>query len=52
MEKKLTKKSNAFYFIKNLDDTSVEAKFLYFNLGYLQDMVQSIDFITNTYARK
>jgi phosphate/sulfate permease len=56
-QKKLEKeidelKSNVFYFIKNLDDTSVEAsKFYILILGYLQDMVQSIDFITaNTYA--
>ena len=53
-QKKLEKeidelKSNVFYFIKNLDDNSVEAsKFYILILGYLQDMVQSIDFITNT----
>jgi phosphate/sulfate permease len=42
-------KSNVFYFIKNLDETSVEAsKFYILILGYLQDMVQSIDFITNS----
>ena len=42
-------KSNVFYFIKNLDETSVEAsKFYVLILGYLQDMVQSIDFITNS----
>jgi len=41
-------KSNVFYFIKNLDDNSVEAsKFYILILGYLQDMVQSIDFITS-----
>lgn len=51
-QKKLEKeidelKSNVFYFIKNLDDNSVEAsKFYILILGYLQDMVQSIDFIT------
>ena len=40
-------KSNVFYLIKNLDDNSVEAsKFYILILGYLQDMVQSIDFIT------
>ena len=45
-------KSNVFYFIKNLDDNSVEAsKFYILILGYLQDMVQSIDFITtNSYS--
>jgi phosphate/sulfate permease len=52
-QKKLEKeidelKSNVFYFIKNLDDSSVEAsKFYILILGYLQDMVQSIDFITD-----
>ena len=56
-QKKLEKeidelKSNVFYFIKNLDDNSVEAsKFYVLILGYLQDMVQSIDFITaNSYS--
>ncbi len=56
-QKKLEKeidelKSNVFYFIRNLDDNSVEAsKFYILILGYLQDMVQSIDFITsNCYA--
>ncbi len=56
-QKKLEKeidelKSNVFYFIKNLDDNSVEAsKFYILILGYLQDMVQSIDFMTsNSYA--
>ena len=40
-------KSNVFYFIKNLDENSVEAsKFYILILGYLQDMVQSIEFIT------
>ena len=55
-QKKLEKeidelKSNVFYLIKNLDDNSVEAsKFYILILGYLQDMVQSIDFITtNSY---
>jgi phosphate/sulfate permease len=53
-QKKLEKeidelKSNVFYFIKNLDDNSVEAsKFYILILGHLQDMVQSIDFITAT----
>ena len=42
-------KSNVFYFIKNLDDTSVEAsRFYVLILGYLQDMVQSIDYITHS----
>jgi len=42
-------KSNVFYFIKNLDETSVEAsKFYILILGYLQDMVQSIDYISNS----
>ncbi len=56
-QKKLEKevdelKSNVFYFIKNLDDNSVEAsKFYILILGYLQDMVQSIDFISaNSYS--
>lgn len=41
-------KSNVFYFIKNLDDNSVEAsKFYILILGYLQDMVQSMEFITS-----
>lgn len=45
-------KSNIFYFIKNLDDNSVEAsKFYILILSYLQDMVQSIDFLTsNSYS--
>jgi phosphate/sulfate permease len=45
-------KSNVYYFIKNLDETSVEAsKFYVMILGYLQDMVQSLSFITqNSYA--
>ena len=53
-QKKLEKeidelKSNVFYFIKNLDETSVEAsRFYILILGYLQDMVQSIDYITNS----
>lgn len=42
-------KSNVFYFIRNLDENSVEAsKFYILILGYLQDMVQSIDFITTS----
>ncbi|SFU57411.1 Phosphate transporter family protein [Pustulibacterium marinum] len=40
-------KSDVFYFIKSLDDTSVEAsKFYILILDYLQDMVQSIGYIT------
>ncbi|GGD33512.1 inorganic phosphate transporter [Flavobacterium orientale] len=40
-------KSNVYYFIKNLDETSVEAsKFYIMILGYLQDMIQSLGFIT------
>ena len=45
-------KSNVFYLIKNLDANSVEAsKFYILILSYLQDMVQSIDFLTsNSYS--
>lgn len=45
-------KSNVYYFIKNLDETSVEAsKFYVMILGYLQDMIQSLEFITqNSYS--
>ncbi len=44
-------KGNIFYFIKSLDDDSVEAsKFYILFLDHLQDMVQSIGFITrNSY---
>lgn len=44
-------KDNIFYFIKALDEDSVEAsKFYILTLDYLQDMVQSIGFITrNSY---
>ncbi|MFN4762456.1 anion permease [Gillisia sp. Q332] len=44
-------KGNIFYFIKSLDDESVEAgKFYILILDHLQDMVQSIGFITrNSY---
>ncbi|WP_300439260.1 inorganic phosphate transporter [Christiangramia sp.] len=44
-------KDNIFYFIKSIDDDSVEAsKFYILTLDYLQDMVQSIGFITrNSY---
>jgi Na+/phosphate symporter len=41
-------KSNVYYFIKNLDETSVEAsKFYILILGYVQDVVQSISYISN-----
>src|SRR5690554_2178472 len=40
-------KSNVYYFIKHLDETSVESsKFYLHTLRYLQDMIQSIDFIS------
>ncbi|MEL4308598.1 inorganic phosphate transporter [Joostella sp. CR20] len=47
-----TLKSDIFYFIKSLDESSVEAsKFYILTLDYLQDMVQSISYITkNSYA--
>ena len=39
-------KSNVYYFIKNLEETSVEAsKFYILILGYLQDMSQSLSYI-------
>jgi phosphate/sulfate permease len=39
-------RDNVFYFIKNLDETSVDASSFYINiLGYLQDMVQSLEYI-------
>lgn len=41
-------KSNIYYFIRNLDDASVEAsKFYIIILGHLQDLVQSLTFIIN-----
>lgn len=41
-------KNNVHYFIKNLDETSVPASQFYIViLGYLQDISQSIGFITN-----
>uniref|UniRef100_UPI0040492462 inorganic phosphate transporter n=1 Tax=Flavobacterium sp. TaxID=239 RepID=UPI0040492462 len=45
-------KSNVYYFIKNLDETSVEAsKFYILILGYIQDIVQSISYISqNSHA--
>lgn len=40
-------RDSIFYFIKNLDDTSVGASQFYIQmLGYLQDMTQSIEFIS------
>lgn len=44
-------KANVFYFIKSMDDNPLDAsKFYILNLDYLQDMVQSIGFITrNSY---
>ena len=40
-------KDGVFYFIKSLDDTSVKAsKFYVLVLGYLQDIVQSINYIS------
>lgn len=41
-------KGNVYYFIKNLDEASVEgSKFYILILSYLQDIVQSISFIAN-----
>ena len=40
-------KDNVFYFIKSLDETSVQAsKFYIMVLGYLQDAAQSISYIS------
>ncbi|WP_298493548.1 inorganic phosphate transporter [uncultured Algibacter sp.] len=40
-------RNNIFYFIKNLDDSSIGASNFYINvLGYLQDMTQSLEYIT------
>ena len=40
-------RDNIFYFIKNLDESSVGASNFYINiLGYLQDMSQSLDYIS------
>lgn len=40
-------RDNIFYFIKNLDDSSVGASNFYIHiLGYLQDMIQSLEYIT------
>lgn len=42
-------KGNVYYFIKNLEEASVEgSKFYVLILGYLQDIAQSIGFITTT----
>ena len=40
-------RDHIFYFIKNLDESSVAASSFYINvLGYLQDMTQSLEYIT------
>ncbi len=40
-------RDNIFYFIKNLDESSIGASNFYINiLGYLQDMSQSIEYIS------
>ncbi|TBN01918.1 inorganic phosphate transporter [Hyunsoonleella flava] len=40
-------RNNIFYFIKNLDESSVGASSFYINiLGYLQDMAQSLEYIS------
>ena len=40
-------RDNIFYFIKNLDESSIGASGFYIHiLGYLQDMTQSLDLIT------
>ncbi len=40
-------RDHIFYFIKNLDDASVGASNFYINtLGYLQDMAQSLEYLT------
>jgi len=42
-------KSDVFYFIKSLDETSVKAsRFYILVLGYLQDITQSIEYISTT----
>ncbi|MDG1714720.1 inorganic phosphate transporter [Lacinutrix sp.] len=42
-------RDNIFYFIKNLDESSLEASNFYINiLGYLQDMIQSLEYISRT----
>lgn len=40
-------RDSIFYFIKNLDETSLRASSFYINiLGYLQDMTQSLEYIS------
>lgn len=40
-------RDNIFYFIKNLDESSIGASSFYINvLGYLQDMTQSLEYIS------
>jgi len=40
-------RDNVFYFIKNLDESSLAASDFYINiLGYLQDMTQSLEYIS------
>ncbi|MFD2825862.1 inorganic phosphate transporter [Leeuwenhoekiella polynyae] len=40
-------RNSLYYFIKNLDETHVQASRFYIDvLGYLQDVTQSIDFVT------
>lgn len=42
-------RSNLYYFIKNLDESHVQASRFYIDvLGYLQDVTQSIDFVTSS----
>ncbi|MDG1379403.1 MAG: inorganic phosphate transporter [Flavobacteriaceae bacterium] len=42
-------RDDIFYFIKNLDETSLRASSFYINiLGHLQDMTQSLDYISKT----
>ncbi|WP_460220126.1 inorganic phosphate transporter [Psychroserpens sp. MEBiC05023] len=42
-----TLRDNIFYFIKNLDETSLRASSFYINiLGHLQDMTQSLEYIS------
>src|SRR5699024_5047063 len=50
MEKEIDRlKGNMYYFIRNLDETSVEAsKFYVHSLGYLQDTLQSLSFIVQS----
>ena len=42
-------RNSLYYFIKNLDETHVQASRFYIDvLGYLQDVTQSIDFVTTS----